>query len=59
MVTKTIMYLRINFQKCAKAKLSKPQNLQKDKKEQVIDKACSLMQSLNSVKTSIIPQNNP
>ena len=32
MVTKTIMHLGINFQKCTKPKLSKPQNVQKDKK---------------------------
>ena len=31
----------------------------KTKKEQVVDIACSLMQSLNSVKMSIIPQFNP
>ena len=58
MVTKTIMHLGINFQKCTKPKLSKPQMYKKTKKEQVVDIACSLMQSLNSVKMSIIPQFN-
>ena len=31
----------------------------KTKKEQVVDIECSLMQSLNSVKMSIIPQISP